>query len=128
MSGPCIVKLVMDENSDQKESDLELELEPCPWILELNMEIQNMYRKCIQILKLKFLMPGIKETYKCCTNIATDLLTPTIMVFSEDLSTYDKIYIKNMVYKMCSLHHTLIFKYNGIFLKFIDQKTKIMRF
>ena len=77
----------MDENMDLKESDLELELEPCLWILELNMEIQIMYRKCIQILKLKFLMLGIKKTYKCCTNIETDLLTPTIMVFSEDSST-----------------------------------------
>ena len=36
-----------------------------------------------------------KKTYT--TNIETDLLTPTIMVFSEDLSTYYKTYIKSMV-------------------------------
>ena len=47
MRGFFIVKLAMDGNLDPKELDLELELEPYRWILEHNMEIQNMYRKCI---------------------------------------------------------------------------------
>ena len=63
------------------------------------MEIQNMYRKCIIIhmyFKIKILIFAChKKTYT--TNIETDLLTPTIMVFSEDLSTYYKTYIKSMV-------------------------------
>ena len=100
MRGFFIVKLAMDGNSDPKESDLELELEPCRWILEHNMEIQNMYRKCIIIhmyFKIKILIFACHKKTYTTTNIETDLLTPTIMVFSEDLSTYYKTYIKSMV-------------------------------